>query len=66
MRIFAGIYTGRIITGDGAGVRTEALDELFPCCGNASLMIHEENVDSADVVEYMIDVGLSTILKLSL
>jgi len=39
---------------------SEALDGLFACSGNASLMIHEENADRADVVEYLIDVGLST------
>lgn len=37
---------------------SEARDELYACSGNASLMIHEENADRADAVEYLMDVGL--------
>lgn len=51
----------------GTGIEVEkdaaisrALDELYPVSGNASLMIHEENAELSDVVEYLVDVGLST------
>lgn len=38
----------------------EALNNLFECSGNAALMIHDENADTADVVAYLMEVGLST------
>lgn len=37
-----------------------ALDELSACVQNASLMIHKENKDIPEVVEYLMDTGLST------
>lgn len=37
-----------------------ALSELAVCSGNASLMIHQENCEPAEAVQYLIDVGLST------
>ncbi len=39
---------------------SEALHDLFPCSGNASLMIHKDNADTSEAVEYLVDVGLST------
>ncbi|KYK36776.1 MAG: hypothetical protein HXS46_01330 [Theionarchaea archaeon] len=38
----------------------EALTRLAPCSGNASLMLHKENAEPAEAIEYLIDVGLST------
>lgn len=37
-----------------------ALSELSVCSGNASLMIHQENCELEEAVQYLIDVGLST------
>ena len=39
---------------------SEALRELSACGGNAALMLHEENASPSEVIDYMVDVGLST------
>lgn len=39
---------------------SEALKGFIACSGNASLMIHKENAEIGEVVEYLVDVGLST------
>jgi hypothetical protein len=36
----------------------EALNTLSPSSGNASLMLHEENCDTPEVVQYLMDTGL--------
>ena len=38
---------------------SEALHQLFGCSGNASLMLHKENAEPSEVVQYLMDVGLS-------
>lgn len=39
---------------------SEALNQLSACNGNASLMLHEDNCDIPEVVQYLVDTGLST------